>query len=202
MNIIETIKEIQTVLGIESDGVAGPQTWTAIHKRIVGTKTTSETPPFVGSLVDSQSEKNIVTLLPEIGPYARSLVTKAAQIGITVKVISGTRTYAEQDALYAQGRTKPGSKVTNARGGYSNHNFGIAFDIGIFEGSAYLDESPKYKVVGALGMELGLDWGGNWKTIKDEPHFQLRPVWAAKMSESAMLEELRERVSNHKAIFP
>ena len=46
-------------------------------------------------------------------------------------------------------------------------NFGIAFDIGVFEGSQYLGESSKYQAVGVLGMDLGLEWGGNWKTIVD-----------------------------------
>ena len=114
-------------------------------------------------------------MLPQVQPLARALIESAAAIGIAIKIISGTRTYDEQNALYEQGRTKSGRIVTNARGGYSNHNFGIAFDIGVFEGGRYLDESPAYKAVGALGMKLGLEWGGNWKTIQDEPHFQLRP---------------------------
>ena len=58
-------------------------------------------------------------------------------------------------------------------------------------GRRYLDESPAYKAVGALGIKLGLEWGGNWKTIQDEPHFQLRPAWAREMSERDMLAELR-----------
>ena len=116
--------------------------------------------------------------------------------GITIKVIGGTRSYEQQDALYARGRTAPGAIVTKARGGYSNHNFGIAFDIGVFSGGRYLPESPQYKAVGALGMELGLEWGGNWTSLVDQPHFQLRPAWAADMSEREMLAELRERVSD------
>ena len=63
-------------------------------------------------------------------------MTKSAQNGIIIKVISGLRTYDEQNGLHAKGRTTPGKIVTNARGGYSNHNFGIAFDIGVFEGAA------------------------------------------------------------------
>ena len=105
--------------------------------------------------MDDRSERSIATLLPKIQPYARALVTKAAANGITIKVISGLRTYEEQNDLDAQGRTKPGKIVTNARGGYSNHNFGIAFDIGVFEGGSYLDESPKYKAVGVLGADFG-----------------------------------------------
>jgi peptidoglycan L-alanyl-D-glutamate endopeptidase CwlK len=114
-------------------------------------------------------------------------------VGITIKVISGLRTFEEQDALYAQGRTAPGPKVTNAKGGQSNHNYGIAFDVGVFEGTKYLPESPKYKAVGALGTELGLEWGGSWKTIVDQPHFQLRPAWAGNMAEKEMLAALRLR---------
>ena len=69
--------------------------------------------------MDDRSEKMIATLLPQVQPYARALVKKAAQHGITVKVIDGLRTYEEQNELFAQGRTKPGRIVTNARGGIS-----------------------------------------------------------------------------------
>ena len=151
--------------------------------------------------VDERSEENIATLLPEVRPFARRLVNKAAGVGITIKVISGLRTYEEQDELYAQGRTKPGNIVTKARGGYSNHNFGIAFDVGVFEGKKWIPESSKYKAVGALGMDLGLEWGGNWKTIQDEPHFQLRPDWAAELPERDMLTELRERTESGKSAY-
>jgi hypothetical protein len=91
--------------------------------------------------------------------------------------------------------------VTNARGGFSNHNFGIAFDVGVFEGASYLGESPKYKAVGALGMDLGLEWGGNWKTFVDEPHFQLRPKWAGDMKERDMVAELRTRKDAGKGAY-
>jgi len=148
--------------------------------------------------LDARSLKNIATLHPEVQPFAVTLAAKAAEAGITIQIISGTRTYAEQDALYAKGRTKApiGKKhiVTNAKGGHSNHNFGIAFDVGVFEGKSYKGSSPKYKAVGALGTSLGLEWGGNWKSFVDEPHFQLRPKWAADMKQSEMLAELRRRV--------
>ena len=201
MDIEAIIRAVQKELGLGVDGKAGPQTWKAIYLRIKGKKpdkakapvTTARLPAAATGTVDARSEKTIATLQPEVRPYARSLVLKAAAIGITIKVISGLRTYEEQDALYEQGRSKPGPRVTNAKGGYSNHNFGIAFDIGVFDGSSYVPESPNYKAVGALGVELGLEWGGNWTTIKDEPHFQLRPEWAANQSESDMLAELRSR---------
>jgi hypothetical protein len=133
--------------------------------------------------VDPRSEATIAKLNPQVQLCARELVRKAALSGIQIKIIQGFRTDKEQDALYCQGRNipdcnglyKPGKIVTNAKGGYSNHNFGIAFDIGIFDGSKYLPESPKYSEVGKIGKDLGLEWGGDWKTMKDLPHFQLRP---------------------------
>ncbi len=198
MTLDATIRAVQAKLGVTVDGNPGPQTWTAIHRAIGG-----EVPTPTGSiaLADERSERNIATLLAEVQPLARTLIESAAAIGIAIKVISGNRTYEEQNALYEQGRTKPGRVVTNARGGYSNHNFGIAFDIGVFEGGRYLDESPAYKAVGAIGMKLGLEWGGNWKTIQDEPHFQLRPAWARDLSERDMLAELRARRALGKSAF-
>lgn len=125
-------------------------------------------------MIDPRSEKNISTLNPGLQPIARELIERATQAGINVKVICGNRTYDEQDALYAQGRTKSGNIVTKAKGGQSMHNFGTAFDIGIFsaDGTKYLGESPDYKTVGEIGKSLSLEWGGDWE-FEDQPHFQL-----------------------------
>jgi peptidoglycan L-alanyl-D-glutamate endopeptidase CwlK len=181
MKLDDMIRAVQQAVGVEADGNASPQTWGAIYNRIC--PNAQPPAPTSGDKVDDRSEKFIATLLPEVQPYARALVTKAAANGITIIVICGTRTYAEQDALYEQGRTKPGKIVTNARAGHSNHNFGVAFDIGV------------------LGIDLGLEWGGNWKTIQDEPHFQLRPKWAANLSEQDMLAELRSRKDSGKGVY-
>lgn len=195
------IRAVQQALGIEVDGKAGPQTWGAIYRHIVRPQA-SATVAFTGprDQANARSERMIATLLPHVRPYARALYFKARDNGIAINIISGTRTHAEQDALYAQGRTTGGEIVTNARGGYSNHNFGIAFDIGVFSGNRYLPESPLYKAVGALGMELGLEWGGNWTSIVDQPHFQLRPAWASAMRDSAMLAELGRRTKHGESI--
>lgn len=199
MTLTELIKASQIAVGVDDDGIAGLITWKAIAARLgVSTSTPAVTLPVNAgpadlSKVDERSERNIATLHPLVQPYARSLVQRAAERGITIKIISGTRNAGEQNTLYAKGRTAPGPKVTNARFGYSNHNFGIAFDVGLFsdDGKKYIPESPLYKVVGSIGVDLGLEWGGNWKSIVDEPHFQLRPKWAKGMSESQMLTELR-----------
>ena len=198
MNLDQIIRAVQEALGVNPDGKPGPETWQATYNSICPE---AQPPEPLADKVDDRSERVIATLLPEAQPYARALIAKAAASGIAIKLLSGLRTYDEQNDLYAQGRTKPGKVVTNARGGYSNHNFGIAFDIGVFEGSRYLDESPKYKAVGVLGMDLGLEWGGNWKTIQDEPHFQLRPKWASDLSERDMLAEMRSRKDSGEGVY-
>jgi peptidoglycan L-alanyl-D-glutamate endopeptidase CwlK len=128
-------------------------------------------------MVDERSEKNIATLMPEVRPLARKLIETAVERGINVKVISGSRSYEEQNELYAQGRTKPGNVVTKAKGGYSWHNFGLAFDVGIFspDSKKYYGESEAYDEVGKIGEVLGLEWGGTWKSFPDSPHFQYNP---------------------------
>jgi peptidoglycan L-alanyl-D-glutamate endopeptidase CwlK len=123
---------------------------------------------------DPRSERNIRTLLPVAQGLARRFLARAQAGGRDIRVISGTRTYAAQDALFRMGRFgNPPPRVTNARGGQSNHNFGIAWDIGVFDAGAYLPESPVYSMLGEEIVLPGLEWGGNWTTFQDRPHFQL-----------------------------
>lgn len=125
---------------------------------------------------DVRSEDNILTLMPPAQKVARKWLAAAkkaaAEQGFDVKIICGTRTYGEQDALY-----KKRPKVTNARGGYSWHNFGLAFDFGIFspDGKKYIEESPLYAELGKLARGIdNAEWGGDWTSFKDEPHIQMR----------------------------
>lgn len=150
---------------------------------------------------DERTEKNLSTLLPTVQSVARKFIVALLDQGFDAKIISGTRTYTEQDDLYSQGRTQPGEKVTNARGGYSNHNFGIAFDIGLFNGKDYLEESPLYDKAGLIGKSFGLSWGGDWSGFQDKPHYELRPSWSKKMSENDMLSELRSRSKRGIEVF-
>ncbi|MCC7385153.1 MAG: M15 family metallopeptidase [Deltaproteobacteria bacterium] len=129
---------------------------------------------------DSRSEATIRTLLPPAQRAARQFLGKGNQAlggGLTVRLLSGSRTYQEQNDLYAKGRTKPGSIVTKAKGGQSNHNFGIAFDAGIFDGSVYLDGNTQAELKRYVDLAKAargkLEWGGDWKSFKDLPHYQL-----------------------------
>lgn len=129
---------------------------------------------------DRRTEAEIASLLPKAQVIARKFMHIAIKAPFTVKILSGTRTYAEQNELYAQGRTKPGKRVTNARGGYSNHNFGIAWDVGIFVDGAYYTGATRaqeraYDDLAAMikpQFASVLAWGGDWK-FRDKPHYQL-----------------------------
>ena len=120
-----------------------------------------------------RTERNISTRFPEAQKAARQWFklarNEAANQGYEAKIICGTRTYAEQNDLYRQ---RP--KVTNARGGQSWHNFGLAWDFGIFQDRNYLPNHPLYTTLGKLYAKIdGLEWGGTWKSFTDPPHLQL-----------------------------
>lgn len=186
----DQIKAIQRALGITADGIAGPVTFNAIYLflqnigRIPGIGhvpaqqpiPAPQTPAVPGDRVDERSEGNITTLNARVQPLARQFVRKCAEVGITVKIIDGSRTYAQQDVLFEQGRTKPGEIVTNARGRQSFHTFGVAFDFGVFVNAKYIDDSPAYTTAGHIGQSLGLEWGGAWAgSLVDRPHIQYNP---------------------------
>lgn len=128
---------------------------------------------------DPRSEGNIASVLPFMQKRARQILqicaSREKDIGLHGQVLSGTRTYAEQGTLFSQ---RP--KVTNARGGQSNHNFGIAIDIGLFDTNGrYLTGQKKgdekaYTDLAAIvkAAVKDIDWGGDWRSIKDNPHYE------------------------------
>jgi peptidoglycan L-alanyl-D-glutamate endopeptidase CwlK len=125
------------------------------------------------------SAERLASLHPIVTLRGRCMVDLCAEAGLALLVTQGLRTWAEQDALYAQGRTRApiGKKhiVTNARGGQSWHNFGLAFDIVVLDavGKANWDSShPGWRKAAELGKSVGLEWGGDWRGFKDLPHFQ------------------------------
>ena len=132
--------------------------------------------------------RDITKLHPRLQAKFKLLQKKCAQEGITIRATECLRTAKEQDALYAKGRTAPGSKVTNARGrdAKSMHQWGVAVDIVIdmdADKDGDVDISDLYNVkllnvVGKIGESIGLEWGGSWKSIVDKPHFQL-PDWGS-----------------------
>jgi RHS repeat-associated protein len=120
-------------------------------------------------LLDRWTEDRLATLRKPIRDMARSLIYHArVDLDLDVRIVhqGAFRTYAEQNDLHARG-------ISPARGGQSFHNFGVAFDIGLFEGRRYIDSGSGYTSAGHLGERLGLEWGGSWSPRRqDPPHFQ------------------------------
>lgn len=123
-------------------------------------------------------------LHPRLQSKIKELITLCNKKGLKIGIGECVRTVEEQNALYAQGRTKPGNKVTNAPGtSYSSmHQWGVAFDFYRNDGKgSYLNSDGFFDRVGALGRSIGLEWGGSWKSPVDKPHFQL-PDWGSTSS--------------------
>lgn len=139
-------------------------------------------------------DRNIQDLHPDLQPLCVALLGSAKAAGIDARIIFTWRTTAEQDALYAQGRTTPGKIVTTLTGipgpHQSKHCFTIdgkpaskAFDAAVFEADdTYVSSGsdPRYAAMGhiwndmaAQYPDLGLVYGGDWKTFKDSDHFQI-----------------------------
>ncbi len=120
---------------------------------------------------------DMTLLYPPFLRAVTALLDEAFQQGTSYWAVSGFRTYGEQMALWAQGRTTPGAVVTRAKGGESAHNFGVAVDLardGVVDRTGlqpdYRPES--YEMLGALAPKHGLVWGGSWAR-PDRPHVQM-----------------------------
>ena len=111
------------------------------------------------------------------------LLRKCAKKEIYLIITEGFRSKEYQDSLYAQGRTKPGKIVTNAKGSTysSQHMWGVAFDIAIND-SKLLYDAATIRKVAVIAKGIGLGWGGDWKSIVDTPHFYL-PKWGSTTSQ-------------------
>jgi hypothetical protein len=110
-------------------------------------------------------------------------------------VVQGTRTFAQQEALYNQGRSASGSIVTKARPGDSYHQYGLAFDVvpdAYASAADWNPSGPLWAQIGQIGESLGLTWGGRWAS-PDEPHFELK---------AAPLDELKAYWDKFQKIMP
>ena len=124
--------------------------------------------------MDSASETRLALVCPALSDKIHQLADEVADDGIFFHVTQGLRTWAEQDALYQQGRTLPGAIVTDAPAGSSWHNYGLAVDVVPMDPLPDWNAShPIWRRLIAAGEALGLYSGDEFRTFKDEPHFQL-----------------------------
>ncbi len=123
---------------------------------------------------DPISAKRCEQLHPKAKNVFKAFIEECeTTLGISLRVVQGLRTIAEQDALYAKGRTTPGPIVTNAKGGTSYHNYGLAVDLVLLKADGTVDWGYDMSKLVPIATKHGLYWGGNFKTIVDKPHFEL-----------------------------
>jgi len=122
----------------------------------------------VSPVWEPKTEEFIKNLHPKIRNRVRQFINSMYRKGIKLRITSGFRTFEEQDELYAQGRTKPGKIVTQSKGGESVHNYCLAFDVVDTEKGYNTD----WNLIGKTGKEFGFEWGGDWISFIDRPHFQ------------------------------
>jgi len=135
---------------------------------------------------------------------------------LMVYVFESYRTPARQQSLYDQGRTKKGRIVTNAIPFRSWHNYGLAFDL-VFDGDERDgiqwswdgdynteklagDRRSDYERVGEIFVRYGFEWGAQWKSFKEMPHFQMvggmTIAYAKKLSETKGMQAVWSEISS------
>lgn len=127
--------------------------------------------------MDQNSLNKLNLLHPKIKQSAVDCYNEAVKqtpIGVHPYIVQTLRTFAESDALYQQGRTKPGEIVTKASAGQSYHNYGLALDFGLL-----INDHESYKVddnwmiVVNIFKKAGWTWGGNFpEGFHDNPHLE------------------------------
>ena len=119
------------------------------------------------------NRRSLSDLNPKVAALCSSFINKCKEQHIDIIITSTYRDTESQNALYAQGRTAPGKKVTNAKGGQSFHNWKVAFDFcPLVNGKPNWSDVALYTKCGEIAESVGLEWAGRWKTFKELAHCQ------------------------------
>jgi len=122
---------------------------------------------------DKISIDRLAKLHPKAREVFKAFIEECEEThNITLRISQGLRTFAEQNALYAQGRngdTKP--RVTDAIAGSSFHNYGLAVDLVHMDGKV-ANWNYNMKNLAPIALKHKLVWGGTFKRLYDGPHFE------------------------------
>jgi peptidoglycan L-alanyl-D-glutamate endopeptidase CwlK len=147
MALKKTVNLLETIVGL--------------YKRLLAIKAETATKPPAAK-----------ALQPLVKRAAFNIVAEMEKLGHPVRIVQGFRSQGEQNKLYAQGRTTAGNIVTNARGGESFHNYGLAVDF-TFRKEGYNASAELWETLGVVGESQGFAWGGRWLNFPDKPHFEM-----------------------------
>ncbi len=176
ININSLIKAIQQKIDVRADGYPWAKTWDVLYDLLI------EDEPSVDEealSIEAYNTSILQTLSKEVLPFAHELINLATAKGLSIRLMNCICEDTKQKKA-------------------AENNFGLTFGVGIFEKDEngeliYQDNSPLYVLLAQLGESIGLTWAGDRKTFTSQPHFHLRPAWAATMKESEMLQELSRR---------
>ena len=135
--------------------------------------------------------RDISELTPAAQRACRLFLERCAQRGLDVFITETYRSQERQDYLYSLGRTRAGSKVTWTRN--SRHTSRRAWDIACRGGTLY--NAVVLAQCGAVAAELGITWGGTWKT-PDTPHFEVSENWKYGEEDEPMTEAERQKMKD------
>lgn len=198
------VKYVQQAHGLDPDGIVGPKTFALIDRLYEPSKVNFTSSGVIGyedrrkaeNNPGSSSNSKLAGVHPKLAGKAENILSFARRDGFTMVITQGLRTFAQQNALYAKGRTTRGPRVTNAPGGRSYHNYGIAVDFAFVVGGKISWDERLYRNIGKWADEAGgLTWGGRWKFV-DLPHVQL----AGCPSTSALLADYKRFGGGNAAI--
>ncbi|GLK77278.1 hypothetical protein GCM10008171_25320 [Methylopila jiangsuensis] len=163
------IRLFQTARGLSVDGVAGPNTRAALEA--------ADAPASASKVrLDARSERNLAGVHPDL---VRVVHRAAAIAGVAFTVTEGARTLARQKRLVASGASQTLRSRHIPGGGL---NLAHAVDLAAKVGGAIRWDWPLYERLAAAmkqaaqDEDVPLEWGGDWSSFKDGPHFQL--PWA------------------------
>lgn len=201
------IKAIQQKLQLKPTGKINTKILDLAYEKIFGTKaeinskesynyvvtptTTTLAPTEIG---ESDNDIILKQMTKEVVPFAKELIHIAADEGICLRIMSK----AHKKTSQAHQKHQIAKHIfMDAQSSVSVCNFGLAFDMGIFEENTtgeliFKDQSPLYEKVAQLGASIGLTCAKNNNSTQ-VPHFELRPAWAVQMKESEMIQELYRR---------
>lgn len=170
------IKEVQHRLNLKENGKPGIKTWKALCKLVIGNGRTATQKSKTA--LDPHNEAVVSNMVQELAPFAKELVYLSKEQGINIRILTGMS--------LNEGRE------------LNMSNFGLTFDIGIFDQTTsgeliYNGNVLLYANVAKLAESIGLTWGADQKTFSNQSRFELMPAWALRMNEKEMLNELKRR---------
>lgn len=119
------------------------------------------------------NSRKLEDLLPDVKLKVEAFIALCLLNGIDIIITSTYRDAESQTAIYNQGRTTAGKRVTNAKAGQSYHNYRCAADFApVVNGKINWNDSKLFTRCGEYAEQCGLEWAGRWESFPELAHVQ------------------------------